>query len=222
MGVYTAFSEKWFAAWNSRDIDRIMELYINTVDFMSPKIRKIFNKPSGRITNKEELRNYFMLALTSNPNLHFELYHILEGVNSVVLYYRSINNLLSAEFMELNGMGKIVSVRAHYTFIPDQNEVFYITAMLFAKKGHEKEFREYENKLVPILKKYNVGIEFMIDLQQKKLMLEERNQPTEIHLLKFPSQQVFQSYLNDEQRCFLKETYKHTVEKSVLIKGHLI
>ncbi len=222
MGTYSAFSEKWFAAWNSRDIDQIMELYNTTIDFMSPKIQKIFNKPSGRITNKDELRNYFMLALKANPNLHFEPYHVLEGVNSVVLYYKSINNFLSAEFMELHGMDKIVTVRAHYTPSVTIEDNFLITALIFARPGYEEKCREFENAMVPILQKHNVYIEFMANLQQENFVLPTMKKPTEIHLLRFSSQSTFEAYKKDKERIDLKNKYQTAIEKTILIKGSIL
>lgn len=53
-------------------------------------------------------------ALTVYPDLHFELYHVLEGVNSVVIYYKSVGDRLATEMMVLNEAGKVTEVRAHY------------------------------------------------------------------------------------------------------------
>jgi hypothetical protein len=44
-------------------------------------------------------------------------FHKLIGVNSVVLYYTSINNKLSAEMMVLNEQGLVTAVRAHYAAV---------------------------------------------------------------------------------------------------------
>jgi hypothetical protein len=43
-----------------------------------------------------------------------DLEAILAGVNSLVLYYPSVNNLLSAEYMEIGDRGLIAKVSAHY------------------------------------------------------------------------------------------------------------
>lgn len=108
------FAHEWLNAWNSHDLEAIMEHYAEEVVFYSPLIQKINNEPSGRIQGKEGLRAYFSKGLQVYPDLHFELYHVLEGVRSVVLYYKSVNNRLSAEMMVLNEEGKVVEVRAHY------------------------------------------------------------------------------------------------------------
>ncbi|HEY0608442.1 MAG TPA: nuclear transport factor 2 family protein [Chitinophaga sp.] len=108
------FAQEWLNAWNGHDLDVIMEHYAEEVVFYSPFIQKINNDPSGRIQGKDGLRAYFSKGLQAYPDLHFELYHVLEGVGSVVLYYKSVGNRLSTEMMVLNEAGKVVEVRAHY------------------------------------------------------------------------------------------------------------
>ena len=110
----TTFSQEWLHAWNAHDLDAIMEHYADDVTFYSPLIVKINNDPSGCIKGKTALKAYFQRGLTAYPDLHFELYHILEGIHSVVLYYKSVNEWLSAEMMVLNEKGKVIEVRAHY------------------------------------------------------------------------------------------------------------
>ena len=108
------FSRQWIASWNSHDLDRIMDHYAESIDFTSPKIVKLFALEDGRIKDRSILREYFAKGLEAYPDLHFELYYVLEGVNSVVLYYRSVNNALAAEYMALNADGRIIEVKAHY------------------------------------------------------------------------------------------------------------
>ncbi|MEC5148302.1 nuclear transport factor 2 family protein [Chitinophaga sp. 212800010-3] len=108
------FAEAWHRAWNAHDLEEILSHYDDNVVFYSPVIIRINNDPSGCIKGRENLRAYFAKALQAYPDLHFELYHILEGINSVVLYYKSINEKLAAETMVLNEQGHVIEVRAHY------------------------------------------------------------------------------------------------------------
>ena len=109
------FAHEWVNAWNGHNLEAIMEHYAEDIVFYSPLIKRINNDPSGRIQGREALKAYFKRGLEAYPDLHFELYHILEGVNSVVIYYKSVGNRLSAEMMVLNSEGKVTEVRAHYT-----------------------------------------------------------------------------------------------------------
>lgn len=51
---------------------------------------------------REALQSYFKVALEKYPHLHFKLINTLIGVNSLVLYYESVNGLLAAETMIVN------------------------------------------------------------------------------------------------------------------------
>jgi hypothetical protein len=109
------FASEWIAAWNSHNMDTIMSHYGEEIEFFSPVMQQIGVNAEGCIRNKAQLRSYFETALTKYPDLKFELLHALKGVHSIVLFYKSINNTHSAEYMELNAEGKIIRVKAHYT-----------------------------------------------------------------------------------------------------------
>lgn len=104
----------WVEAWNSHSLEDILSHYDDDVIFYSPIIQRLNNDPNGFVRGKAALEAYFAKGLAAYPDLHFELYHVLEGINSVVLYYKSVNNRLAAEMMVLNDEGKITEVRAHY------------------------------------------------------------------------------------------------------------
>jgi hypothetical protein len=109
------FATDWIAAWNSHDLDRILAHYAEDVELTSPAVQQVLNDPSGRVVGKAALRAYWRTALEQYPELLFELHRVLPGVNSVVLYYRSINDLLAAETMEFDTKGRVCRVLAHYT-----------------------------------------------------------------------------------------------------------
>lgn len=103
--------------WIAHDLEAILRHYADEVRFHSPFIVKLFNEPSGVIQGKENLREYFQRGLRAYPTLCFELLNVFSGVNSMVLYYRSVNNLLAAETMVFDERGKVTEVRAHYAMI---------------------------------------------------------------------------------------------------------
>jgi hypothetical protein len=108
------FAEKWLAAWNSHQLSAILSHYAENVQFTSPFIVRLMNEPSGAITGKDKLKPYFEKGLAAYPDLHFELMAVLEGVESVTLYYKSVKSLMAAEVMFFDGKGKISRVVAHY------------------------------------------------------------------------------------------------------------
>ena len=111
---YSDFATEWISAWNSHDLESIMSHYSDQPEFSSPIIQQMGVNEEGIITSKAELRNYFERGLEKYPDLKFELLYVLKGVNSVVLFYKSINKMVTGEYMELNESGKVVRVKAHY------------------------------------------------------------------------------------------------------------
>jgi hypothetical protein len=107
-------AQEWITAWNAHNLDAIMPHYADDVEFFSPFIVRLLDDPSGSIRGKAALREYFTKGLTRYPDLTFYLHKVLTGVNSVTLYYESINSLQAAEVMELNDAGVVVRVLAHY------------------------------------------------------------------------------------------------------------
>ena len=115
-----AIAQTWIDSWNRHDLDDIMSHYAEAIEFSSPFIVQLIGEPSGTLKDKAALRAYFAKGLAAYPDLKFELLHTLIGVNSLVLYYRSVRNNLAAELMVLNAAGQIVQVMAHYCPEPDQ------------------------------------------------------------------------------------------------------
>lgn len=106
---------EWLESWNSHDIDRIMLHYAENIEFISPFAVKLLGAPDGTVRGKEALREYFSRGLAAYPDLQFHLHKILPGVRSVTICYESVNDLMAAEVMEIDGQGRIERVQAHYT-----------------------------------------------------------------------------------------------------------
>lgn len=111
---FNQLANEWIKAWNDHNLEVIMTHYADDIDFRSPIIQQLGVNEEGSINDKQSLRTYFEKGLEKYPDLTFELYHELHGVNSMVLVYRSVNKSIAAEYMELNNEGKIQRVRAHY------------------------------------------------------------------------------------------------------------
>jgi len=107
-------ADAWIAAWNRHDLDAILQHYAPDVEFTSPFVSALSGEPSGTIHGRIPLRAYFQKGLHAYPDLHFELIRTLTGVDSLLLYYRSVNGLLAAEMMTVNRDELIQAVRVHY------------------------------------------------------------------------------------------------------------
>jgi ketosteroid isomerase-like protein len=107
-------AEEWYAAWNDHDLERILSHYRDDVVFISPFAVEIAGRPDGRLEGKEALRAYFGAALQRFPDLKFEPIALMVGLDSLVLHYRSVQDLLAAELMVVGDDGRVTEVRAHY------------------------------------------------------------------------------------------------------------
>jgi ketosteroid isomerase-like protein len=108
------FAKDWVNAWNAHDLDAILSHYADSVMLTSPVAARLLNDPSGNVRGKAALRAYFSKGLEAFPNLKFELVDVMWGLSSVVLYYTNQRGTKSGEFMEIDGVGKVMRVVANY------------------------------------------------------------------------------------------------------------
>ncbi len=108
------FATDWIDSWNSHDLQRILAHYADDFEMTSPKITQLTHETSGTLRGKIAVGNYWETALDLIPNLQFELVHTLIGVNSLTLYYRSVNQQLVAEVFHFNAQQKVSQAFAHY------------------------------------------------------------------------------------------------------------
>ena len=109
------FADQWINAWNSHELDAIMEHYSDGVEFHSPMIIRLNVNDQGLITNKNDLKSYFQVGLNAFPDLHFRLHNVFTGVNTVVLYYTSVNGRKVTEVFEMDDEGKARRVLCNYS-----------------------------------------------------------------------------------------------------------
>jgi predicted ester cyclase len=108
------FAQDWIAAWNARDLDRILGHYTANIVLTSPAAAHLHNDPSGTVNGIADLRSYFERGLRAFPDLHFEFIDVLCGVSSIVVVFRNQRGTRTAEYMELDRDGKVVRVVANY------------------------------------------------------------------------------------------------------------
>lgn len=112
--------DKWIKAWNDHNLDAILSLYAEELEFSSPKIKVILGENKDcKIGCKRELRAYFSISLERFPNLKFNITEFIVSDNKVVLEYsanldgKSIVNVIE-KFEFENGLVKKSS--AYYGF----------------------------------------------------------------------------------------------------------
>lgn len=109
-----SFAAEWIAAWNARDLPRVLAHYRDDFEMNSPLIVEIAGEPSGCLQGKEKVRAYWQAALGKNPGLHFELLDVFVGASSLVFHYRRESGKRAAEILFFNEQGLVYRSAAHY------------------------------------------------------------------------------------------------------------
>ena len=100
------------SAWNAHNLDAILAHYAENIEFTSPFAASLIG--DSLVRGRAAVRDYFSHALQRYPDLHFSAMSAYPGAGSVVLCYRSVNDLDAAETMVFNAQGQIARVWAHY------------------------------------------------------------------------------------------------------------
>lgn len=103
----------WVAAWNARDLDRVMAHYAHGVEVCSPLVVDRLGRADGILRGKDELRAYFARGM-SNPALEFTLVDVRLGVNAMCKFYDRENGIRVADTMELDAAGQACRMVACY------------------------------------------------------------------------------------------------------------
>jgi hypothetical protein len=108
------FAAEWVAAWNARDLPRVLAHYTDDFEMASPRIIDIAGEPSGVLRGKAAVGAYWAKALTLVPDLRFELCATFVGAESVALHYRNQAGRFVVEVFHFGEGGKVARAAAHY------------------------------------------------------------------------------------------------------------
>ena len=112
-GFAERFAKEWVAAWNSHDLERVLEHYEDDFEMSSPIIVTLMGEPSGKLKGKAAVGAYWTKALKAVPDLRFELLAALAGTDSVTVYCRGHRGL-TAEVLHFGPGGTVRAAFAHY------------------------------------------------------------------------------------------------------------
>jgi ketosteroid isomerase-like protein len=109
------FAEEWYAAWNARDLERVLSHWADDAVFTSPLAARLMPESDGTVHGKEALREYWRRGLEAHTDLHFEPRALLVGHESIVLSYTNHRGQECAEVLILGADGLAHRGIAHYT-----------------------------------------------------------------------------------------------------------
>jgi hypothetical protein len=83
------FSRVWETAWNGRDVEAVLKHFHDDAVFTSPIAKRIGFADDGVVKGKDAIRRYWMSGLSQNPDLHFQVTGVYEGINTLVILFRN-------------------------------------------------------------------------------------------------------------------------------------
>lgn len=106
------FVETWIAAWNRHDLDTIMSMCHDEVEFESGFLVSMFDVPSGKLHGKAELRRWFAKSVEGGT-IHIDPpIHVLISIDTVCLV-ESIGGTIAANVFTLDEAGLITRSIVH-------------------------------------------------------------------------------------------------------------
>jgi ketosteroid isomerase-like protein len=93
----TEFSRAWAAAWNRRDLEAVLHHFHDEAVFTSPVAQRIGFAVDGIVTGKDALRRYWTAALARNPQLHFDVTAVYQGIDTLVIVFKTQDGANRAE-----------------------------------------------------------------------------------------------------------------------------
>ncbi len=100
--------------------------------------------------------------------------------------------------------------------------MLYYTQIIFVKEGKEEVFNEFEGHVLPLLTRHNGELLYRIRPDKISVIDASWGHPYEIHLVSFPTRKDFESYRDDKERLQYMPLKEESIEKALLIEGHLL
>lgn len=116
-GPMPRFAGDWIAAWNKRDIERVLAHCADAVRFTSPAVVSLFGRADGTLRGREELAAYLREGLSGERDASVELVAEARGVGTTTLICR-FDGRLVCETLRFDERGRIVEALAHYAEAP--------------------------------------------------------------------------------------------------------
>jgi uncharacterized protein (DUF1330 family) len=97
--------------------------------------------------------------------------------------------------------------------------MIFITQLIYILDQQESVFDEFERLAIPIITKYNGRLLFRVRPGQNNFIDCNTDQPYEIHLAEFETDQDFENYMQDEDRKSLLYLKEKSIKSVFFIKG---
>ncbi|MFD2573641.1 DUF1330 domain-containing protein [Spirosoma soli] len=97
--------------------------------------------------------------------------------------------------------------------------MIYLTQLIYIKEGQEDVFHQFEAIAIPLIEKYNGQLLLRIRPSDDSYIEHHIDQPYEVHVVKFETEQDFHAFQYDESRKQFLHLKEQSVKTSILIQG---
>jgi ketosteroid isomerase-like protein len=108
---------KWFDAFNTHDLERLLSLYDDNAEHFSPKLKIRKPETNGLVKGKAAMRDWWQDAFERLPSLHYKATSLTANGERIFMeYIRMVEgeeDMPVAEVLEVKD-GRIVASRAYH------------------------------------------------------------------------------------------------------------
>lgn len=97
--------------------------------------------------------------------------------------------------------------------------MIFITQFIYLFEGQEEVFHQFENIAIPTILKYNGKLLLRVRPDEKNYIESNIEQPYEIHLVEFASEEDFENFKHDEERKKFLNLKEQSIKSVLFIKG---
>lgn len=97
--------------------------------------------------------------------------------------------------------------------------MIFITQFIYVIEGQEEVFHQFEDIAIPTILKYNGELLLRVRPDEKNYIESNIEQPYEIHLVQFTSEQDFENFKHDEERKKFLHLKEQSIKSVLFIKG---
>jgi hypothetical protein len=97
--------------------------------------------------------------------------------------------------------------------------MLYVTQLIYLHPGKEKTFHEFEDTVLPLLKKYEGELLLRLRPNEGSVIAGSLEGPYEVHLIRFPHEAALSAYARDDERERVLTLKNEAVRATLLVKG---
>jgi uncharacterized protein (DUF1330 family) len=97
--------------------------------------------------------------------------------------------------------------------------MLFVTQLVYVHPGKEKEFDEFEARVLPLLPKYGGELLMRLRPDAASMLAGTLEKPYEVHLVRFEDQDGLARYTADDERVKVLALKDEAVKSQLVVKG---